>query len=95
MKSATWAPVCSCLIYIMLHFLLMSFKTDFDFFVSGNSYLYDYSSDVSVFSDERIASHKLVLSLESSVTVTPVWSADTNQAEKLLQFQVKRSRIIE
>jgi hypothetical protein len=50
--------------------------------------VYDYTSDVIVFSDERTASHKLLVSLGCDVRVTPVWSPDNHPEEKILQFQV-------
>jgi len=64
-----------------LHFLIISGST---------TYLYGYSSDVSVHSDERISSHKLTVSLECDVSVTLVWSPNNNQAEKIVRFKVTK-----
>ncbi len=64
-----------------IHFLIISGST---------TYLYGYSSDVSVHSDERISSHKLTVSLECDVSVTLVWSPNNNQAEKIVRFKVKK-----
>jgi hypothetical protein len=65
------------------------FFTFFKIISGSTTYLYGYSSDVSVHSDERISSHKLTVSLECDVSVTLVWSPNNNQAEKIVRFKVK------